>query len=333
MIGRLAGIIAVFALVVAACGGAATGGEAPATEPTTATTTTTTTTTTRAPSTTTTEVPAFPVTVAADNGDVVVETRPQRIVSLSPTATEMLFALGAGKQVVAVDSYSYYPEEAPVTDLSAFQPNLEAILAYDPDLVVASYDPGDLVAGLEAVGVPVLVLGAASDLDTVYTQIERLGAATGNLAGAAVLAASMRADVEEIVAEAPSFDDPPTFYHEVDPTLYSATSQTFVGGLYALLGLENIADAADEDGYGYPQLSAEYIIEADPDFVFLADTKCCGQNADTVAQRPGWDQLTAVREGRVVELDDDIASRWGPRIVDFLRVVVDAVARLVPADA
>ncbi len=132
------------------------------------------------------------------------------------------------------------------------------------------------------------------------------------------------------MASIPAFDDAPTFYHELDPTFYSVTSSTFIGEIYGLLGLVDIADAADPDGYGYPQLSAEYIIEQDPDFIFLADTKCCGQNAETVAARPGWDRLTAVEEGRIVELDDDVASRWGPRIVDLLATVAEAVKQLEP---
>jgi iron complex transport system substrate-binding protein len=91
------------------------------------------------------------------------------------------------------------------------------------------------------------------------------------------------------------------------------------------LGLQNIADPADDSGFGYPQLSAEFILEADPDFIFLADTVCCRQSAATLAERPGWDTLAAVRNGRVIELDDSVASRWGPRIVDFLRIVTTAV--------
>ena len=118
---------------------------------------------------------------------------------------------------------------------------------------------------------------------------------------------------------------PLTYYHELDPTYFSATSKTFIGQVYSLLGLKNIADPADADGSGYPQLSAEAIIAANPDMVFLADTKCCQQTAQTVAARPGWNVITAVKDGGVVPLDDDIASRWGPRIVDYLRSVAAAV--------
>jgi iron complex transport system substrate-binding protein len=250
--------------------------------------------------------------------------RPKRIVSLSPTATEMLFAIGAGDQVVAVDSNSNYPAEAPKTDLSAYQPNLEAIAGYKPDLVVYSDDPGELKAGLDKLSIPVLHQPAATKLDDTYAQFDQLGRATGHADEAGQLAASMRAEIAKIAA-ASRPERPLTYYHELDKNLYTATSKTFIGQLYGQLGLRNIADAADKDGTGYPQLSAEYVIKADPDLIFLADTKCCGQSARTVAARDGWEELTAVRTGGVVELDDDVASRWGPRVVDFLKTVAAKV--------
>jgi iron complex transport system substrate-binding protein len=272
---------------------------------------------------------AFPVTLDSPGGKVVLDQRPERIVSLSPTATEMLFAIGAGGQVGAVDSNSNYPEEAPKTDLSAYQPNIEAIAGYKPDLVVYSDDPGELAAGLGKLSIPALQQPAATRLDDTYAQLDQLGRATGHQAEAAQLTATMRAEIEKIAAAARP-ERPLTYYHELDKNLYSATSKTFIGQLYAQLGMKNIADAADKGASGYPQLSAEYVIKADPDLIFLADTKCCGQSARTVAARDGWDQLTAVRSGGVVALDDDVASRWGPRVVDFLKTVAAKVQTLEP---
>lgn len=272
---------------------------------------------------------AFPVTLDSPGGKVVLDQRPERIVSLSPTATEMLFAIGAGGQVGAVDSNSNYPEAAPKTDLSAYQPNIEAIAGYKPDLVVYSDDPGELAAGLGKLGIPALQQPAATRLDDTYAQLDQLGRATGHQAEAAQLTATMRAEIEKIAAAARP-ERPLTYYHELDKNLYSATSKTFIGQLYAQLGMKNIADAADKEASGYPQLSAEYVIKADPDLIFLADTRCCGQSAKTVAARDGWDQLTAVRSGGVVALDDDVASRWGPRVVDFLKTVAAKVQTLEP---
>jgi iron complex transport system substrate-binding protein len=250
---------------------------------------------------------------------------PERIVSLSPTATEMLFAIGAGEQVEAVDDQSNHPADAPKTDLSGHTPNVEAIVGHDPDLVVLANDIGDVVAGLEAAGVETLLLPAAEKLEDTYAQIEQLGEATGHEEEAAAVVDEMKDEIEELASSVPKRDKRLTYFHELDPTLFSATSKTFLGEIYRLAGLENIADPADSDQSGYPQLSPEFVIQKNPDLVFLADTKCCQQSAETVAARPGWKELTAVREGRVVQLDDDIASRWGPRVVDLLRVVVDAV--------
>lgn len=253
---------------------------------------------------------------------------PERIVSLSPTATEILFAIGAGDQVVAVDDQSNFPPEAPKTDLSGYQPNVEAIAGYQPDLVVLSGDAGGVVAGLDALGIQTRIDPAARTLDDTYGQIAELGIATGHEDGAADVVASMRKGIDEQVARVPKRPQPLTYYHELEDSLFTATSQTFIGEIYRLAGLENVADPADADGQsgGYPQLSPEYLVDADPDFIFLADTKYGQQTAETVAARPGFGGLSAVANGRVVELDDDVASRWGPRIVELLRTVVDTTA-------
>jgi iron complex transport system substrate-binding protein len=275
----------------------------------------------------------YPVTVEPGNGPVTIDAAPQAIVSLSPTATEMLFAIGAGPQVVAVDTLSNYPPEAPVTDLAAFTPNTEAIASYRPDLVVVAFDANELLAGLAELEIPTLLLSAAGSIEDVYAQIELLGVATAHVGEAAELVGQITADLDGISSSAPRPTEPLTYYYELDPNaFYSVTSSTFIGSVLAALGVENIADPADADGsaFGYPQLSSEFIVAADPDLILLADTKCCDQNAATVAARPGWAALTAVTSGGVVELDDDIASRWGPRIVDLLEVVAERVAQLVP---
>jgi iron complex transport system substrate-binding protein len=309
---RIGGIAAVLLLLLGSCGESTTPQASPETPSTAA---------------------GFPVTIAAANGDVTLDRRPERIVSLSPTATEMLFAIGAGDQVEAVDDQSNYPPDAPVTDLSGFEPNVEAVAAYEPDLVVYATEPGDLGASLESLGIPALQQDAAASLDDVYVQIDQLGMATGTTSEADDLVGAMRGDIDTIVDSIEPTEPPLSFYHELDDTYYSVTSSTFIGQLYALTGLVNIADEAKGAGGGYPQLSAEYIIQADPDLIFLADTKCCGQSAATVAERPGWGRIDAVERDGVISLDDDIASRWGPRVVDFLRRIADAVKGVPEANA
>jgi iron complex transport system substrate-binding protein len=272
---------------------------------------------------------AFPASIAAANGRVKVASRPTAILSLSPTATEMLYAIGAGSQVKAVDSLSDYPPQAPRTKLSAYQPNVEAIVAEKPDLVVESGDTGQLTKRLAAFSIPVLELPAPTKIAGEYTEFEQLGQATGHLDQAQQEVARLRTGLRQIAAAAPHHAKPLTYYYELDQTYYSVTSSTFVGQLLALIGMKSIADQASgaAKSGGYPQLSAEYIIKANPDYIILADTLCCHQDAATVAKRPGWSGLAAVKADHIIGLNDDIASRWGPRVTDLLRTVETAVAQ------
>jgi iron complex transport system substrate-binding protein len=268
----------------------------------------------------------WPVTVTGDNGELTLDAQPEAIVSMSATATEMLFAIGAGPQVEAVDNTSNYPENAPVTDLSAFTPNAEAIAGYDPDLVVLSDDMSGIVDALGALDIPVLQLPAAQTLDDSYAQLETLGAATGHADDAAKVVTDMQDRIEAAVESAGGSGEGLRVYHELDPTFYSAASSTFIGSVYELFGLENIADGAEDASGGYPQLSAEYVVGQAPDLVVLADTICCEQSAETFAQRPAFDTLPAVQEGRVLAANDDVASRWGPRVADFAESVAETLA-------
>ncbi len=250
---------------------------------------------------------------------------PQRIVSLSPTATEDLFAIGAGPQVIAVDNQSNYPASAPKTTLSGYTPNAEAIAAYKPDLVVLSYNASHIEEALAKLHIAVLEQGAASNLDQAYAQLDQLGRVTGHVSGAARLVARMKAQIDAIVKAVPRPKPALTVYHEIDDNFYSATSKTFIGRVYTLLGLKDIADAADKTGSGYPKLSGEYIVGANPSLIVLAD----GQTAATLKGRAGWSTIAAVKNGGGggggVTVNADISSRWGPRIVDFLRVIAAAV--------
>lgn len=316
----LAGLFAGVALTLAACGGSDTG---------TAAVTSAVAETTVAPTTT---------EMSADTTVAPAEEYPTAIISLSPTATEMLFAVGAGEQVIAVDDFSNFPPETADRrpGISGYEPNVEAILALDPDLVITEGSNTDLLDAMERAGVATWVGAAAVTLDDVYAQILEIGDATGHAEAASSLVDGMRAEVDDLmgrIAVLADREEPLTFYHELDPTYYSVTSDTFIGTVYDMLGLRNIADLAEGESYGYPQLSAEFIIDKDPDLIFLACTVYCGDTPETVAARPGWEVLSAVVEGRVIPLDDDTASRWGPRIVDHMATVVDAVEAVIAAEA
>jgi len=249
---------------------------------------------------------------------------PRRIVSLSPTATEMLYAIGAGDQVAAVDLFSNYPPEAPAGSLDAFVPDLEAILAVEPDLVVAMFLPEDVAAGLDSAGVPVIIQPAATGLDDVYAQIADLGVATGQIEGADRVNDELRAGIDEVLAGLPEREAALTVFHEIDETFYTATSNTFIGQIYNAMGFVNIADEYD-DGSGYPVVDGETIIAANPDVIVF--TSQASYDAAAIAARPGWEGISAVANGRVVQIDADVSSRWGPRIVEFMQSLAEAVGQ------
>ena len=271
---------------------------------------------------------SFPVTITTPAGKVTVERAPRRIVSLSATATETLFAIGAGGRVVAADEQSDHPRNAPRTALSGFTPNVEAIAAYRPDLVVIAYDPKGLSDALRRLGIAVVHHDGAKTLRGAYQQIRQLGAITGRSTQATALVSRMKRQIARVVASTRTRGAGLTVYHELTPDLYSAASNTFVGRVYGMFGLRNVADAADAAGFGYPQLSAESLISGSPDLIVLADSVCCAQRPATVAARPGWSRIAAVRSGSIAVVDDSIASRWGPRLVNFFRAISSAINRL-----
>jgi iron complex transport system substrate-binding protein len=271
----------------------------------------------------------FPVTITAGDGPVKITSKPARIVSLSATATEDLYAVGAGKQVVAVDETSDYPANAPKTSLNALSPNIEAIAKYNPGLVIAEEDEGGLVAGLTKLGVPVLIEPTATSLSNAYTQIDQIGEATGHAAQAQSVTSKMRAEITAEIKKAGAVHDNLSYYWEVSANpYYSATSQTFIGQIVGMFGLKNIADAADKaSAGGYPELSEEYIVAAKPQIIFLTDNDPGdgGQTPAAVAKRPGWSAVPAVKDHEVIALNDDIASRWGPRLPQLVAAIARAV--------
>ena len=275
--------------------------------------------------------PSFPVTLRAANGPVTIKAKPGRIVSLSPTATEDLYADGAGSQVVAVDDDSDYPANAPVTKLSGLTPNLEAIAKYKPALVIASENSNGLVSGLGKLGVPVLIEPAAATLNDAYDQIVQIGQATGHARQADRTVATMKSEIAADVKQAGLSHKDLTYYWELSNNpYYSVTSSTFIGQIVSLFGLKNIADAANKasDG-GYPELSEEYIVTARPQIIFLADNQPAdgGQSPAIVAKRPGWPAIPAVKDHEIIALNDDIASRWGPRLPQLVAQIAQAVEK------
>ena len=250
------------------------------------------------------------------------EAPPEAIASLSAGHTEILYALGAGDQIVAVDKTSDCPLAATrLPQVDAFSPSPESIAALEPDLVVLFFDPGGLRESLEQLGIPILFLNTPESVEGVFEQAQLLGRATGHREEAEELVAGMRERIGAVTEQLADVQQGPSVFHEVDSTYYTAGPGSFVGDLYDLLKARNIAEAT---GQPYPQMSGEAIIEADPDVIVLADEDA-GESPETVAARPGWGQVAAVKEGRVYAVDPDIVSRPGPRLVEAL----ETLARLL----
>jgi iron complex transport system substrate-binding protein len=283
------------------------------------------TSTTDAPQVSTSPAPAPTEPTASPDTTPGIETA-TRIISLSPTATEMVFALGAGDLLIAVDDQSNYPDEALALQngLSGFEPNVEAVAVLEPEVVLHDGTVQGFAESLDSVGIRSWVGAAAVTFEDIYTQIAELGALTDRTEEAAALIDAMRGDIDAIVADTPVPEEPLSYFHELDATLYTARSETFIGQVYGLFGMRNIADQTEGESL-YPQLSAEFVIAADPDLIFLADADY-GESPETVAARPGWADLRAVTSGAVVPVSADITSRWGPRTVDFVRLVADSLA-------
>jgi iron complex transport system substrate-binding protein len=275
-------------------------------------------------------VTKYPLTVKFGGYVTTIPKKPTKIVSLSPSATEIFYAVGAGSQILAVDSLSNFPANAPVSQISAFEPNVEAILAKKPDLVLLSVDSikaPQIRDALMKFDIPVLMEKAPATLKDVYAENTLLARVTDRQAGAAKLNASMARSIKNIVAKAKK-SAKIRIYHELDDTYYSVTSKTFIGKVYKDFGAINIADAASgADSSGYPQLSAEYLVKSDPQVIFLADAQY-GVTADSVSKRAGWSQISAVKNSKIVELPADIPSRWGPRFVNFYRLIGNSLAKV-----
>lgn len=269
----------------------------------------------------------YPLIVNSANFQTKIAKKPTRIISLSPTATEILFAIGANKQVLAVDDNSNFPLDVPKSQLSGFSPNVEAIVALNPDLVIIQIDSAkskSIRDSLTKLGIPVVMEKTASKISDTYSEIELLGKVSDQSTSAKTLVSSMKKRISKILSSSTKKYKYRVF-HELDNTLYSATSKTFIGNVYKDFGLLNVADAATgADSAGYPQLSAEYLISSNPQIIFLADSQY-GETAATVRVRQGWQGIDAVINNRIVELPADIPSRWGPRVVDFYEIVAKAI--------
>lgn len=266
------------------------------------------------------------MTVTDDAGRAVSIPRPpMRIVSIAPSNTEILFALGVGDRVVAVDQYSDFPPEAKSrTQVGSYvKPNLEAIVAAQPDLVVgAALHAKTIVPELTARGLTTLLV-EPKDVDQTFERILLVGDVVGQADRADRMVGDLRERAASIAAKVQGAPKPRVFF-ELSPQLHSAGPGTFVDDLIRRAGGQNVVgDAATQ----WPQVSLETLVQRDPEIVLLADA-VAGETADKVRGRPGWGSMSAVKGNRVAPIDPDLTNRPGPRIVDGL----EAVARLLHPD-
>ncbi len=273
---------------------------------------------------------AFPLTLRDGLGrEVTLKAVPRRIVSLAPSNTEVLFAAGAGDQVVGVTKYCNYPPEAQTREqvggFSADTISVETIVALEPDLVLAiGESQRPVIEALEQVGIPVVAL-TANTFDDVYANIEQVGQLTGHQEQATQVVMEMQKRVDTVttvVTAIPPEERLPVFWEVWDEPLMTAGPSTFVGQAIELAGGVNIFADVTED---YPQVSAEEVVKRNPAVILGPDTHGDKLTTEQVIQRPGWDQIEAVREGHIHLIEGDIVSRPGPRLAEGLEAVARAL--------
>ena len=245
---------------------------------------------------------------------------PKRIISLSPSITEILFEIGSGNQVIAVDNLSNYPNEAPITDISAYDPNIEAISLLNPDLVILSYNIKNLKTALKKIGIETIYLPAPLNFEDILDQIDYLGLQTGNEDKAKKLISKMKNRMKTL-QKLRENEKATKIYHEIDPNYYSPSKFSFIGDIYQKLNYKNVADKADISNLGYPKLSPELIISENPDLIVLPGKD--NKYVEKVKLRPGWSYIEAVKKNNFLLTNNDIASRWGPRILNFASILVE----------
>ena len=245
---------------------------------------------------------------------------PKRIISLSPSITEILFEIGSGNQVIAVDNLSNYPNEAPISDISAYDPNVEAISLLNPDLVILSYNIKNLNTALKKIGIETIYLPAPLNFEDILDQIDYLGLKTGNEDKAKNLISNMKVRMKTL-QKLRENEKATKIYHEIDPNYYSPSKFSFIGDIYQKLNYKNVANKADISNLGYPKLSPELIISENPDLIVLPGKD--NKYVEKVKLRPGWGYIEAVKKNNFLLTNNDIASRWGPRILNFASILVE----------
>lgn len=249
----------------------------------------------------------------------------ERIVSHSPGVTEILFAMGAGDAVVAVDEFSDYPEEAvALPKVTYMEPDPEQDLSFEPDLIIFATNQEQSIEQFRALDLPVFLMREPDDIEGLLESVSVVGRLTGREDAAQALRADLQGRLDAVTEAIEDVEEGPRVFFELDSTLFTVSPDSFVGAALTLLKAQNIAQDAQT---AFPQLSAEAVVEANPEVILLADHDF-GVTEESVAARPGWGELAAVRDGRIHPIDPDTSNRPGPRFVD----AIEEMARLLYPD-
>jgi iron complex transport system substrate-binding protein len=328
--GRLAAVIAVLVLILAACSGTA----APSTSQSAALASATPVATT-APTPSPSPAPAYPASLTDDEGTAVtIPAAPQKIASLTPATTEILFALGAGDRVVATDDGSDFPTEAvALPHVATFSSvDTEKVVASGADLVLAGglgFTPTDAITKLRSLGIPVLVVYAPS-VEGVLKDIEMIGTATGTSDKATEITDAMRADMklttDAAAAEATKAGSKERVYYEIGYTdgtgeIFAPADKSFLAEMVTLAGADAIT-TGDPNSY---QIPLEKLIERDPQTIILGVNPFYSPAPTAVAARPGWKVMTAVKDNKIRPVNDIEITRPGPRLAAGLRALTSAI--------
>lgn len=264
----------------------------------------------------------FPLTITDSTGtEVKIEKKPERIVSVMPGTTEIAYAVGAGDKIVGVSNYDNYPEDVKKKEkVGDLKVNIEKVVSLEPDIILADTGNGEAIDALRKTGLPVVVMEAKT-FDEIYKSIEMIGKATGNDAKAAEVVGKMKTDVQDVQdkVKAVPQEKRPNVWIEVDPSLFTAGTGTFMHDLVTLAGGKNIAGDLD----GWKQLSEEKVLQRNPDVIMNTYGYYDKEGAAKIKQRPKWQQVQAIKDGRVFAVDSDVVNRPGPRITEGLKEIAE----------
>lgn len=271
-----------------------------------------------------TVVPAvtYPLTVTDSAGrTLTLQAAPRRIVSLSPGGTEVLAAIGAGPQMVGVDTFSDYPADlvASLPKVAYSNPDLEQIVALQPDLVIVATRQRAQLEDMVRLGLPAFLREEPASVAGVADDMRFLGRLVGRPAEAESVAARYEQEIGDVVARVASVTEGPRVFYEISARLHTASDRTFVGDQLTLLKARNVAAGAPQ---AFPQMSPEALLAANPQVILLADAPPTGEETrESVSARPGWQVMDAVRDGRIVPVDGNLATRPGPRVPQALEII------------